>query len=225
MHAPKILRCLALLLKVDLHVHTVYSDGRGTVEEVLRVARAKDLDGLAITDHATLDGYFEAKSYESGLFILPGYEVPTDAGHVLVLGLEMLPPERGFMRYEELIKWARDNGGFTVLAHPAVGRAKWDKWVRCKPDAVEALNASYPFSRYFVRKGLKIASRLSVPAVGGSDAHYPRCVGDAYTIVDVGDLSFPLKALKNGIVGFDGRLSPLLARLRIGVGYMLSALI
>lgn len=161
------------LCKVDLHVHTVYSDGRGRVEEVLELARMKGLDGLAITDHFTLDGYFEAKTFETDVFVLPGYEVPTDAGHMLVLGLEELPPRSGFMRYEKLTEWARDEGGFTVLAHPAVGRARLDRWVRCKPDAVEVLNASYPFSWFFVKKGMKVASKLAVPMVGGSDAHYP----------------------------------------------------
>lgn len=126
----------------------------------------KSLDGLAITDHFTLDGYFEARSYETGLLILPGYEVPTDAGHVLVLGLEELLPGNGFVRYEKLIEWARHHGGFTVLAHPAVGRARLNRWIRCKPDAVEVLNASYPFSWFFVRKSVKVASKLAVPMVG-----------------------------------------------------------
>jgi len=216
-----------MLLKLDLHVHTVYSDGRGTIKEILNVAELKGLDGLAITDHDTLDGYFEAKSYNSRLLILPGYEIQTDIGHILVIGLEMLPPERGFMRYEDLIEWARRNGGFTILAHPAVGSVRLDRLMHRKPDAVEVLNASYPFSRYFLKKGLRVASMLSVPAVGGSDAHYPQCVGDAYTILDVENPADwnPLKALKNRISGFDGRLSPLPARLRIGLGYIFSALL
>jgi len=38
-----------MLLKLDLHVHTVYSDSRETIKETLNVAELKGLDGLAIT--------------------------------------------------------------------------------------------------------------------------------------------------------------------------------
>ena len=96
-------------LRIDLHVHTVHSDGHGTVRDVLRVAEAKGLDGLAITDHNTLQGYFEAKSYDCGLLILPRYEISTDSGHVLAIGLEGLPPRTGYVRYESLMEWVRDH--------------------------------------------------------------------------------------------------------------------
>lgn len=79
-------------LKIDLHVHAHYSDGLGTPEDILEHAMKKGLDGLAITDHNTLDGYFRAREIDSGLFIVPGFEVTTEAGHILVLGLDELPP-------------------------------------------------------------------------------------------------------------------------------------
>ncbi|MCD6357733.1 MAG: PHP domain-containing protein, partial [Thermoproteales archaeon] len=37
--------------RVDLHVHTTYSDGRSPIEDVVRAAEANELEGLAITDH------------------------------------------------------------------------------------------------------------------------------------------------------------------------------
>ncbi len=213
-------------MRIDLHVHTVHSDGHGTVRDVLRVAEAKGLDGLAITDHNTLQGYFEAESYDCGLLILPGYEISTDAGHVLVIGLEDLPPKTGYIRYESLMEWVRDNGGVTILAHPAIGIGRVDRWMNFKPDAVEVLNASYPLSRFFVKRGLKIARRLNVPGVAGSDAHYLQCVGDSYTIAEVNEFSGErvIEAIRNGEVSFEGKLSPVKTRLKIGVGYMLSAL-
>jgi len=217
-----------LRLKIDLHVHTVHSDGHGTVEEVLEAAKTKGLDGLAITDHDTLDGYFEARSLDNDLLVLPGFEVNTDAGHVLVLGQERLPAMVGEqVRYESIIKWSRKFDGLTVIAHPAAGKVKLERWEKCKPDAVEGLNALYPFSKYFVNKGLRIASRLGVPCVGGSDAHDPKNVGDGYTIVEVGNPSGenPLDAIRNGNVKFQGKLSPLSMRLKTGLGYMISALL
>ncbi|MBS7611250.1 PHP domain-containing protein [Candidatus Bathyarchaeota archaeon] len=211
-------------LKIDVHVHTAYSDGRGTVREILKIAKFKGLDGLAITDHDCLKGYFKAKLYSSGLLVIPGYEVHTDAGHVLVLGLELLPSETRRIRYEELVEWVRCMGGLTVLAHPAAGRIKLNRWIRCKPDAVEILNALYPLHGYFVHRGLNVASKLGVPTVGGSDAHYPQNVGDAYTIVESDNPSLKdfMEYFRRGSVYFGGRLSPLSSRLKVGLGYIIS---
>lgn len=208
-------------LKIDLHVHSDHSDGLGSVHEILKEATLKGLDGLAITDHDTLEGHREATSAPSDILILPGYEVETDAGHVLVLGLEQLPPFDGKIVYEDLIGWARGLGGLTVLAHPAAGRRRLRRWRREKPDAVEVLNASYP-NRYFTRSGLKIAESLDLPVVGGSDAHHPRTVGDAYTVVEVNDRNANevIEAIKQGSTTFEGELSPIHHRFRIGVGYL-----
>ncbi|MHA1267474.1 MAG: DNA polymerase/3'-5' exonuclease PolX [Candidatus Helarchaeota archaeon] len=38
-------------IRGDLHVHTTFSDGRNTIEEMVRVAKQKGYDYLAITDH------------------------------------------------------------------------------------------------------------------------------------------------------------------------------
>ena len=209
-------------LRIDLHVHTVYSDGHGTVEKVLETAAQKGIDGLAITDHDTLEGYYRAKARGSGLLVLPGFEVETDAGHVLVLGLERLPFYH--FRYEGLVEWARSLGGLSVLAHPAADRFHLDRWMRCRPDFVEVFNASYPFSFFFLKRGLGVAGRLGLPGVGGSDAHYAQAVGDAYTTVELDDpdVGEVLAALKAGKAGYAGRISPLSVRFRIGLGYAIS---
>ncbi|MEM2913447.1 MAG: CehA/McbA family metallohydrolase [Candidatus Bathyarchaeia archaeon] len=214
-------------MKIDLHVHTVHSDGSGTVKDVLRTAKSKGLDGLAITDHNTIEGYFEAESYDFSLLVLPGYEVCTDAGHVLVIGLERTPPKIEIIRYEDLIRWVRKLGGLTILAHPAAGRIHLDRWICCKPDAVEVLNASYPICRFFMKRSLNIADRLEVPSVAGSDAHCPENVGNSYTVVDASNPSNydVIKAIKYGNVSFEGKLSPFSTRIRAGLGYMLSVML
>jgi len=211
-----------LHLRIDLHVHSVYSDGSGTVERILETAERKGMDGLVITDHDMLEGYYEAKACDSGLLVLPGFEAETDAGHVLVLGLELLPPYR--VSYEDLIGWVRIRGGLSVLAHPGAGRIRLDRWMRCRPDAVEVLNASYPFSSFFLKRGAGVARRLGLPGVGGSDAHHAQTVGDAYTTVELNDPSprEVLAALKAGRASYAGRISPLSVRFKIGLGYTVS---
>ena len=42
---------------VDLHIHTIHSDGSSTVKEVLEAASAKGLAAIAITDHDCIDAY------------------------------------------------------------------------------------------------------------------------------------------------------------------------
>lgn len=46
---------------VDLHMHSTYSDGEHSVEELLAMGQKKGLRAMSITDHDTLDGYLEAK--------------------------------------------------------------------------------------------------------------------------------------------------------------------
>ena len=75
---------------VDLHLHTLASDGRLTPTELVRLAARQGLTTVAITDHDTTDGLaeaFEAAREFPGLRIIPGIElsadVPGDEVHVL----------------------------------------------------------------------------------------------------------------------------------------------
>ena len=44
---------------IDLHIHTKYSDGTWSLKKVLREAEKAGLEIISITDHDTLDAYFE----------------------------------------------------------------------------------------------------------------------------------------------------------------------
>ena len=46
--------------EIDLHVHTTASDGTCTPAEVVALAQKIGLKAIAITDHDTESGYFEA---------------------------------------------------------------------------------------------------------------------------------------------------------------------
>jgi predicted metal-dependent phosphoesterase TrpH len=77
-----------------MHVHTWYSDSSGSVREVLEVAQRKGLDGIALTDHETLQGAYEAVQENNKLVIVPGIEVETTQGEILALGVRKLIPRR-----------------------------------------------------------------------------------------------------------------------------------
>jgi len=46
---------------IDLHTHSTASDGTASPAQIIEDAKALDLDAVAITDHDTLAGYYEAK--------------------------------------------------------------------------------------------------------------------------------------------------------------------
>lgn len=60
----------------DLHLHTIFSDGGWTPEEMVAAARAKGLVAIAVTDHDTLDGFQRAREAagESGPEVIAGVE-------------------------------------------------------------------------------------------------------------------------------------------------------
>lgn len=60
----------------DLHMHTTFSDGRMTPEELLLAAKEAGLSYIAITDHDTIDGV--RYLYEQGLY--PGKGIKIIAG-------------------------------------------------------------------------------------------------------------------------------------------------
>lgn len=66
-------------MKADLHVHTTFSDGMFSPEEVVKMAKDIGLYGIAITDHDTVSGIERAveAGKQWGVSIVPGVEIST----------------------------------------------------------------------------------------------------------------------------------------------------
>ncbi len=64
----------------DLHVHSQFSDGDLTIEELALIAKEVGLTGFALTDHDTVGGLALTAeiSDDSGVKILPGLEISTE---------------------------------------------------------------------------------------------------------------------------------------------------
>ena len=62
---------------VDLHTHSTASDGTARPAEVVRLAAAAGLGGIALTDHDTVAGVAEAavEAKKVGIDFLPGIEL------------------------------------------------------------------------------------------------------------------------------------------------------
>ncbi|HJY64519.1 MAG TPA: PHP domain-containing protein [Ignavibacteria bacterium] len=67
-------------IKVDLHLHTYYSDGIYSPEELISKAKNAGLSVISITDHDNVDAINEAVpiAKESGLEIIPGVEISAE---------------------------------------------------------------------------------------------------------------------------------------------------
>ncbi len=95
---------------VDLHTHTLASDGRDTPAELVAKAAKLGLSAIAITDHDTLEGLSEAEAQgrKDNVEIIRGCELSvfSDCGEVHILGL-WIP--QGAVALEETLHTLRLN--------------------------------------------------------------------------------------------------------------------
>ena len=115
-----------------LHMHTHYSDGSGTVEEVARAARAAGLRWIIITDHDTLAGQpFEGWLHD--VLVIIDHEITPKRNHFLALNVDRVVDRR--LPPQDFIDAVYAQGGFGIIAHPDE-RVKnsfkdiyrWDDW-------------------------------------------------------------------------------------------------
>jgi len=198
--------------RYDPHVHTSHSgDCFCPVKEVIRIAKAKGLRGIAITDHNSIRGVEEALRLSGKNFlIIPGIEVSSKDGHILGLGISKLVP-RG-LPAPETVALIRKQGGIAVAAHPFGLSLKPFAALKAEYDAIEVFNPR----RYLAnRLARKFAERRELPVMAGSDAHRPNEVGLAgVKIGGKASVDNVLKKIKGGEASTFGRTLPLKNYLR-----------
>lgn len=100
---------------IDLHTHSVRSDGALTPAELVRRAAERGVRIQALSDHDTLAGIAEAQAEGDrlGVRIIPATELNTESewGDVHVLGYFVDPADAAF---EDRMRWLRDNRGRRV---------------------------------------------------------------------------------------------------------------
>lgn len=180
--------------KADLHMHSTYSDGTATIEQILeRVQHKTDLDVIAITDHDVIEGSLRARDLwargEYRFDFVVGEEVTTSQGHLLGLFIEKrIPSGLSMMRSIDLI---HEQGGLAVVAHPLHKffrhscqrdvmdqiHASKDVWL----DGIETWNASFCgiYANYIAMNTNRTIYGL--PELGNSDAHTASSIGCGFS--------------------------------------------
>ena len=202
-------------MRFDLHVHSCYSkDSSADIDSIIMHAEKNGLDGIAVCDHDTIEGGIacakRAKELGTDLIIIPGIEVMSSKGHILVLGIK--ENIESHLSPEKTIERARELGGVVIIPHPFKLTSHGIGYVGgLDIDAVETLNSRCLDNRPN-QKAKKAAESLNLPHVGGSDAHTPQMVGQAYTEIDIEDDTVDanaiLMAIRQGKVRAGGEKTP-----------------
>ncbi|WP_292465396.1 PHP domain-containing protein [Methanolobus sp.] len=200
-------------MRFDLHVHSLFSkDSNACIDDILELASKNGLDGFAICDHDSIEGGIacakRAVETGSGQIVIPGIEVSSSKGHILVLGVKE-KIEAG-LSPEETIKRARAQGAVVIIPHPFKMTSHGIGYVEgLDIDAVEVLNSRCltdgPNS-----KARKVAEQLGIPQVGGSDAHEAVMIGRSYAEIDISERSVEavLDAIRQGKTSPGGCKTP-----------------
>lgn len=73
---------------IDLHIHSIYSDGTLNYDEIINLAKKNNVDIISITDHDTIINLKNYKLYREkyNMNIIPGLEISSNIKNVHILG-------------------------------------------------------------------------------------------------------------------------------------------
>jgi predicted metal-dependent phosphoesterase TrpH len=196
---------------LDLHNHTRWSfDCSMDPAKVVRLAKARGIDAIAITDHDEIDGAREAQRAAGGdILVILGEEIDTRAGDVLGLFLkEKIATDDPL----EAIRAIHDQGGLAILAHPFTKTKSVEDRVARALDGCEGFNARH--STVPAMEGTEPEPRIAsfakeydLSLTAGSDAHFYRELARARTIVSASTLDEAKEQIRRGNTVLSGRKS------------------
>lgn len=140
-----------------IHIHTVFSDGEGTLEEITEAAEKAGLKWIVITDHDCIKA---SEGIVNGVYVIAGEEIsPKNGNHYLAFDIknEISPNDAP----KENTEAVRAQGGFGFAAHPdesfsrqnAYKPLAWqDKSVT--PDGIEIWNWFSQWADNFCEKNI-----------------------------------------------------------------------
>ncbi len=180
---PQVKRRLAdrNMIHCDLHMHTDHSHDCATPADVLlKTAKKRGLDVIAITDHNEISGALEAKESAADIKVIVGEEIKT-ASEGEVIGLfinEKIP--RGLSLEETIAEIKRQNG-LVYMPHPfdrlhAIPDYESLLKVIDEIDIIEVFNPRIAIST-FNEEAERFAAKYRIVAAAGSDSHVTQGLG------------------------------------------------
>ena len=132
-----------------IHIHSKYSDGTKSIEDIARIAGEVGLDFLMVSDHMTLEPLHRGlEGFYGKTAVLIGYEVndPDDKNHYLVFDVNEVLPSG--IKANEYVKLIKEKGGLGIIAHPDEIRTRlvkypsypWTDWHVDGYDGIEIWN-------------------------------------------------------------------------------------
>ena len=167
-------------MKIDLHIHSKYSkDSMLEPAKIIKIAKKRRLDGVAVTDHGTIKGGIEALKInkDKDFQVIVGAEIKTEYGDVIGMFLNEEIKSQIFMQVVEEI---RDQDGLVILAHPFRKNITFPIDLLKYVDLIEGFNARSP--KGLNGKAKELAKSYGMAMTAGSDAHLGFEVGRGRTI-------------------------------------------
>jgi len=192
----------------DLHIHTIYSDGLITPQEVIEIAKEKEI-GVAITDHNEIRGSIKGFELAKNINFLLGIEVGTKDGKEILFYFNSVEDIENFYKKEiepfktnrmtrinRSIEYFIDkeikkyNYIFSTLPHPYGPLKKsveYNKSISQKIinfiDTIEVYNSTQ--KQISNRKALKLAIRNEKFQTASSDAHIKEDIAKGLTYIEI----------------------------------------
>lgn len=173
-------------MKLDLHVHTKYSkDCKTEPSAVVEYALKLGLEGIAVTDHDTINGGVAARKLAPENFsVIIGSEIKTDRGEVIGYFLNQ---EIDKHEFHEVVEEIKAQGGIAVVSHPYDPFRPHSFSPRDEDasllDGVEVYNSRCLLARAN-KMAMNYAKKHALLITAGSDAHTLGEIGASGVIVD-----------------------------------------
>jgi len=165
----------------DLHIYSGYSyDSFMSSEKIIKIAKRKGLDGVAVTDHNTIKGGIEALKIDKNkdFQVVVGAEIKTECGDVVGI---FLNGDLKSKKFEKVIDEIKSQGGLTVLAYP-YRQYKFPEKLIKRVDLIEGFNARS--RKTDNERTYELAMKFKKPMTAGSDAHLSFEIARGITIVN-----------------------------------------
>ena len=167
--------------KYDLHIHSSFSDGEYSLEQIIDKLKENNIDIFSITDHDNADSIIAMEQLDTkGLMYIPGIEFSADKGifkmHILGYGIDGHNSEliktcrdmkmRKSIRNLEVIQQLREKYGIEITKEETIELLKRKSFVGQTTIAKLLVqkgvipNVKYYFDNYF--KGLEPKTKATI---------------------------------------------------------------